>query len=37
MTIEVSDDLLVNRALEQLGQEREIGNWPVVGEVERIK
>ena len=37
MTVEVSDDLLVNCALEQLRQEREIGNWPVVAEVQRIK
>ena len=37
MTVKVSDDLLVNHALEQLRQEREIRNWPVVAEVERIQ
>jgi len=36
MTVEVSDDLLVNRPLEQLKQEGEMGNWPVVTEVEWI-
>ena len=37
MTVEVSNDLLVDRALEQLRQEREIRYWPVVAEVERIQ
>ena len=37
MTVEVSDDLLIDRALEQLRQEREIRNWPVVAEVKRIE